>query len=472
MGIYTDKFSREMRLFFCLALATICSAYRPLRPQVKRSYPKARVEDVGEPLYLTPYIESANIETGRDLARVDPSLLQGHHNQTLESYSGLLTVDPDNDGNMFFWFFPAAEAPEQAPVVIWLQGGPGGSSMFGLLKLHGAIITATDENDNFGVNDNPYSWHRKHNMLYIDNPVGAGFSYSRKLPQTQDDVSENLYNFLQQWFKLFPMYQENPFYPFGESYAGKFVPSIAKKIDEENKNPENIRINLAGMGIGDGWMSPYHNARYGHFLYQVGLIDETELQTCLEMEEETQALIEKQEWKSAWSAWNSEFSYFLNKMDYSYYYEITQAHFDPDEDDYETFCNLMSTRKALHVGNLEFPNSGNVYRSMINDFMRSSQHDIEYLLEHYKVLIYDGNFDIICNHSGVLDLVNDLKWSAADKYDNARRTTYKYNNDLVGYLKKADNLHLLLVRNAGHMVPLSQPAWAQQMIEDFTSGAL
>merc|ERR1711872_104086 len=89
---------------------------------------------------------------------------------------------------------------------------------------------------------------------------------------------------------------------------------------------------------------------------------------------------------------------------------------------------------------------------------------IEYLLEHYKVLIYDGNFDIICNHSGVLDLVNDLKWSAADKYDNARRTTYKYNNDLVGYLKKADNLHLLLVRNAGHMVPLSQPVWAQQMI--------
>jgi len=106
---------------------------------------------------------------------------------------------------------------------------------------------------------------------------------------------------------------------------------------------------------------------------------------------------------------------------------------------------------------------------MINDFMQSSIHDIEFLLEKYRVLIYDGNFDIICNHSGVLDLINDLQWSAADKYQTAARTSYRYNDELVGYLKKADNLNLLLVRNAGHMVPLSQPAWAQQMLHDFTA---
>ena len=75
---------------------------------------------------------------------------------------------------MFFWFFPAAENPDTAPVVIWLQGGPGGSSMFGLLKLHGPLLSGDDENGNFGVRDNPYSWHRKHNIIYIDNPVGAG----------------------------------------------------------------------------------------------------------------------------------------------------------------------------------------------------------------------------------------------------------------------------------------------------------
>ncbi len=55
-----------------------------------------------------------------------------------------------------------------------LQGGPGGSSMFGLLKLHGPILTTEDENGNVAATENPYSWHRRHNMIYIDNPVGAG----------------------------------------------------------------------------------------------------------------------------------------------------------------------------------------------------------------------------------------------------------------------------------------------------------
>jgi vitellogenic carboxypeptidase-like protein len=53
---------------------------------------------------------------------------------------------------------------------------------------------------------------------------------------------------------------------------------------------------------------------------------------------------------------------------------------------------------------------------MLDDFMRSSKEDIEFLLEQYKILIYDGNFDIICNHSGVLDLINDLDWSGASDY--------------------------------------------------------
>ena len=155
-------------------LIVVSQGYRPLRPQVKRSFPQAKVEDVGSPLFLTPYIESGDVETGREMARVDSSLLEGL-NEDVESYSGFITADKVNNGNMFFWFFPAEEDPENAPVVIWLQGGPGGSSMFGALKLHGPIITTVDENNNLnGVTKNPYSWGRKHNMLYIDNPVGAG----------------------------------------------------------------------------------------------------------------------------------------------------------------------------------------------------------------------------------------------------------------------------------------------------------
>jgi len=457
----------------CVTLVVVSQGYQPLRPQIKRTFPKARAEDVGEPLFLTPYVESGDVETGRQMARVDSTLLEGI-DEDIESYSGFLTADKANNGNMFFWFFPAEEDPENAPVVIWLQGGPGGSSMFGLLKLHGPIITTVDENNILsGVARNPYSWGRKHNMLYIDNPVGAGFSFSDAMPTTQEAVTDNLYEFLQQWYTLFPQYQSNPFYPFGESYAGKFVPSITRRIHEENASENDvIKINLAGMGIGDGWMSPYHNAQYGNFLYQVGLVDEKERDECLSMEAETQSLIDQGKFYDAWMSWNIEFNFFLTNMDCGYYYNIALCDFDPAESNYEDFLNLESSRTALHVGNLDFPNHGDVYSSMINVFMDDGRDDIDLCLENYKTLIYDGNFDIICNHSGVLDMINDLTWSGADAYSKAEREVYYYNSEVVGYLTKADNLNLLVVRNAGHMVPLSQPPYAQQMLEEFTSGTM
>ena len=128
--------------------------------------------DVGEPLYLTPYIESGDIATGAQLSQVvDP--LDGIENDPFESYSGFITVRPETDSHMFFWFAPATEVdPSQAPVVVWLQGGPGASSMFGLLEIHGPI-QSVGFNPTVAVK-NDYTWNKRANMLYIDNPIGAG----------------------------------------------------------------------------------------------------------------------------------------------------------------------------------------------------------------------------------------------------------------------------------------------------------
>ena len=149
--------------------------------------------DVGEPLYLTPYIESGDIETGAQLSQVvDP--LDGIENDPFESYAGFITVRPETDSHMFFWFTPATVSidnflcfitftniisviqdvdPSQAPVVVWLQGGPGASSMFGLLEIHG-IIQAEGFNPTVAVK-NDYTWNKRANMLYIDNPIGGGY---------------------------------------------------------------------------------------------------------------------------------------------------------------------------------------------------------------------------------------------------------------------------------------------------------
>lgn len=106
--------------------------------------------------------------------------------------------------------------------------------------------------------------------LYIVYKCHLGYSYSdpEGLPTDQARVAEDLYNCLQQFYTLFPEFQGNDFFAFGESYAGKFVPTIAKKIQAENGNG-NIDIQLAGIGIGDGFMSPPDSALYGKYLFEV-----------------------------------------------------------------------------------------------------------------------------------------------------------------------------------------------------------
>ncbi len=127
------------------------------------------------------------------------------------------------DSHISLSFFKDVD-PSDAPVVIWLQGGPGSSSLFGAFELHGPIIAVDDGDGGVTGEANPHAWTRSANMLYIDNPVGAGYSYapdSDDLATTQDKVDDHLYECLIQFFTVFEEFQANEFYAFGESYGGE-----------------------------------------------------------------------------------------------------------------------------------------------------------------------------------------------------------------------------------------------------------
>ena len=173
----------------------------------------------------------------------------------VESYSGFITVNKTTNSNLFFWLFPAENGNKSSPLILWLQGGPGSSSMYGLLKENGPFIADVDKNGHPFVRSNPHSWSANHSVLYIDNPVGTGFSFAQNneaYHSRVEDSTEDLYRFLQQFYRMFPELQSAKFFPFGESYAGKYVPSLAYKIHMENiasrnkdSPPDNwVRINL------------------------------------------------------------------------------------------------------------------------------------------------------------------------------------------------------------------------------------
>ena len=97
--------------------------------------------------------------------------------EEVESYSGLLTVDPGTNGSLFFWFWPAQEQAATAPLLLWLQGGPGLSSVgLGALKLHGPLVLHVNKEKRqlLGLRRNPHTWAKKQNVIYIDFPVGTG----------------------------------------------------------------------------------------------------------------------------------------------------------------------------------------------------------------------------------------------------------------------------------------------------------
>ncbi|EEC04461.1 serine carboxypeptidase, putative [Ixodes scapularis] len=169
-------------------------------------------DDVGDQLYLTPLIESGDLQAAKLSSRVG---YLGPVNDVL-SYSGFITVDKYSGSNLFFWFFPAMENPETAPVILWLQGGPGASSLFGLFVEHGPYLVSRRGRPK----RRRVTWARRFSMLYVDSPVGAGFSFTERdqgYARSQEDVARDLFEALQQFFTLFVEYAANDFYIAGEA---------------------------------------------------------------------------------------------------------------------------------------------------------------------------------------------------------------------------------------------------------------
>ena len=147
-------------------------------------------------------------------------------------YAGYLSIDRQTDSNIFYWLFDAEGGPVGKPLLIWLNGGPGCSSMDGLFLEVGPFRVNGDQ-----ININPHSWHRHANVLFIDQPVGTGFSFTKgrnSYPTTYSEVSEQFYSFLLKFFRLHSRFltpndpkRTIPIYISGNSL---YVPSMMRSM--------------------------------------------------------------------------------------------------------------------------------------------------------------------------------------------------------------------------------------------------
>lgn len=213
----------------------------------------------------------------------------------MKSYSGYVHLPPGTLSdvgesqnypiNTFFWFFESRKDPTNAPLSIWINGGPGSSSMIGLLNENGPCNVNVDSNS---TTLNPWSFNNEVNMLYIDQPNQVGFSwdvltngtinqatgdltptdFSGEVPRTNDtfnvgtfpsqdpgstandtrSAARALWHFAQTWFQEFPDYKpnNNGISIFAESYGGHYGSAVSTFFEEQNAKIANQSINATG----------------------------------------------------------------------------------------------------------------------------------------------------------------------------------------------------------------------------------
>lgn len=148
-------------------------------------------------------------------------------------YSGYLEADTNKPTNRFwhYWFVESESDPAKDPLVLWLNGGPGCSSLLGLLTELGPFRIGEGNS----VKLNPFAWNRRANVIFMESPAGVGFSYAVDGDVRADDDTTAVQNHLalKSFFRKFPQYKNNALYLSGESYAGVYLPTLAVLVDKE-----------------------------------------------------------------------------------------------------------------------------------------------------------------------------------------------------------------------------------------------
>ncbi len=440
------------------------------------------------------WIENANGEQEREIQgdlesfdlrvkAVDPSSLAVDPN--VKQYSGYLD-DNDNDKHLFYWFFESRNDPKNDPVVLWLNGGPGCSSLTGLFLELGPSRIDEDLNLVF----NPYSWNANASVIFLDQPVNVGYSYSGSSVSDTVAAGKDVYALLTLFFKQFPEYAEQDFHIAGESYAGHYIPVFASEIMSHKNRNINLKSVLIGNGLTDGYTQyEYYRPMACGKGGWPAVLDEQSCQAMDNALPRCQNLIKScYDSESVWSCVPA--SIYCNNALLSPYQRTGQNVYDvrgkcrdssnlcyPELAWISKWLNKASVMKALgaEVDSYDSCNF-DINRNFLfqGDWMKPFHRLVPGLIEKMPVLIYAGDADFICNWLGnkawseALDYPDHKKFAAADMED--LHIDGDKDQRKIGEVKSYGNFTFMRIHAAGHMVPLDQPEASLEFYNRWLAG--
>ncbi|XP_007533123.1 lysosomal protective protein [Erinaceus europaeus] len=429
---------------------------------------------------------------------------------SFRQYSGYLKASGSK--HLHYWFVESQKDPKTSPLVLWLNGGPGCSSLDGLLTEHGPFLV---QPDGATLEYNPYSWNLIANMLYLESPAGVGFSYSNdKSYGTNDtEVAQSNYEALQDFFSHFPEYKNNELFLTGESYAGIYIPTLAVLVMQDPS------MNLQGLAVGNGLSSYEQNDNsLVYFAYYHGLLGNrlwSSLQSyccsqnkcnfydnkdpgCQTSLQEVSRIVSN----SGLNIYNLYAPCAGGVPGYLRYEKDTivvqdmgnlftslplkrtlhqvllrsgeNVRLDPpctNTTAPSTYLNNPYVRKALHIPeqlprwdmcnllvNIQYRR---LYQSMYSQYLKLLT------TQKYRILLYNGDVDMACNFMGDEWFVDSLN----QKMEVQRRPWLVDYGDsgeqIAGFVKEFSHISFLTIKGAGHMVPTDKPQAALTMFSRF-----
>ncbi|PYI01391.1 putative carboxypeptidase S1 [Aspergillus sclerotiicarbonarius CBS 121057] len=396
----------------------------------------------------------------------------------VNQYSGYLSVGEDM--NMFFWFFESRHDPHTAPLTAWFNGGPGCSSMIGLFQEHGPCHFVDNKTT---PSINPYSWNTHSNMLYIDQPIGVGFSYGYDTVNSTVTAAPFVWKLLQAFYAHFPEYESRDFNLFTESYGGHYGPEFAHYIQAQNAaiDTGTLRgetINLVSLGINNGWFdssiqeksyisyaldNPYRQlinaSAAAKYYYDYETFCLPALHNCSVFATDTACSI------AADTCADLIEDPILSSGDWNVY-DVRYPADDPyPPETYHDYLLNETVMKAIGARSTyaecpeeaydKFATTGDLSRSFLTTLSTVIQSGIH-------VLIWAGDADWICNWIGVYDVANAVQFPGQREFHDAPLHPYTVDGVEMGMFKSVGNFSFLRVFEAGHEVPYYQPETALQ----------
>ncbi|KAI5665727.1 hypothetical protein M9H77_15580 [Catharanthus roseus] len=427
--------------------------------------------------------------------------LPGQPKVSFQQYSGYVKVNEVAGRALFYWLTEAAvRDPLSKPLVVWLNGGPGCSSV---------AYGASEEVGPFRINKeasglylNRYSWNKLANLLFLETPAGVGFSYSNRSSDLLDTgdrrTAEDSLQFLLRWMDRFPRYKNRDVYLTGESYAGHYVPQLAKAIVDYNAKSKTHIINLKGFMVGNAVTDNYYD-NLGTVTYwwsHAMISDNTYHQLVNKCNFRRQK--ESNECESLYYyAMDKEFGNIdqyniyappCNNSDGStttaatrqstmrlphqpYHHPRQLSGYDPCTEKYaEIYYNRADVQKAMHANTTGIPYKWTACSETLNRNWNDSDNSIlpvyrELMAAGVRIWVFSGDVDSVVPVTATryalaqLKLNTDIPWYP-----------WYVNKQVGGWTEVYKGLTFATVRGAGHEVPLFKPRAAFQLLQSFLAG--